>query len=134
MSRLVGFAVAISLVVVAAASATPPLPRMLGCAGKPLLRPAGLVVLSCADANSELKATHWRSWGHSVAAGITTFGLNPCTPSCAASRIQYFPQAHVRLSDPKATTHGSLFRRATITYIRHGRRKTFVAYLPTRPL
>ena len=134
MRRLFVLAVVVGLSVVAGASATSPLPRILSCAGKPLVRPAGLVVLSCADANSELRSTRWKSWSRSGAVGTTDFGLNLCSPNCAASKIRFFPNSRVRLSGAKQTMHGLLFDRATVTYVLHGKTKTFVAYLPTRPL
>lgn len=136
MRRLIGLAgvVCVTAAVAVTAAAAASVPRVLSCAGKPLLRPAGLVVLSCADANSELRSTHWLSWGRQAAVGTTTLGLNPCKPYCAASRMKYFPNSRVRLSDPKQTSHGLVFGRATITYVSHHKRKTLVAYLPTRPL
>jgi hypothetical protein len=111
------------------ASAGSPLPKLLSCAGTPLLRPSGTVVLSCADANSELKATHWLSWTQTSASGRTDFGVNLCTPDCAASRIRFFPGSTVRLQDVSSTAKGRLFTRAVITYTLSGKRKTFTAYL-----
>jgi hypothetical protein len=118
-------------VAASSASAGSPLPRMLSCSGSLLLRPTGAVVLSCADANSELKATHWLSWGKTSATGRTDFGLNLCTPDCAASSIRFFPGSTVRLLDVKSTGKGRLFTRAVISYTLTGARKTFTAYLAT---
>jgi hypothetical protein len=115
--------------IAAGASATP---RLLSCSGKPLLRPHGTVVLSCADAGSELRSTTWQSWGPSSARGTTDFGLNLCTPNCAASSMSFFPASTVRLSAPVHSAKGRLFSRATISYRLHGVRRTFVAYPPTR--
>ena len=136
MRWVIGWAalVAFAAVLASAAAAAPTVPRLLSCAGKPLLRPAGVVVLSCADANSELRGTAWSSWDRSGAVGITDFGLNLCEPNCAASRMTFFPHSRVRLTGAKKTSHGLLFTRATITYVLHGKTKTFVAYPPTRPL
>lgn len=134
MKKLIGSAVLIFVTAVTAASGAARLPRALSCAGKPLLRPSGVVVLSCADANSKLEATHWRSWNSRSATGTTTFGLNLCTPSCVASKMRYFRKSRVRLSAPRQTKRGPLFTRATITYVLHGKTKTFVAFLPTRPM
>lgn len=117
--------------VAAAASAAAPLPRILDCSGKPLLRPAGTVVLACADANSELRATRWTSWGATSAVGVTELGLNLCNPNCASSRMSFFPHSRVRLSGVKRTKLGPLFTRATVTYVLHGRTKVFVGYPPT---
>jgi len=116
------------------ASATSQLPRLLSCSGKPLLRPTGLVVLSCADANSEIRATHWTSWGRTSAAGVTEFGLNLCTPTCAASKITLFPHSHVRLTGVVRTNKGLRFTRAVVTYVLHGATKVFTGYPPTTPM
>jgi len=121
-------------VVAALASASAPLPRLLSCSGKPLLRPTGLVVLSCADANSEIRATRWSSWRGTSADGTTTFGLNLCTPTCAQSTLTVFPHSHVRLTGVVETKQGPRFSRAVITYLLHGTTKTFTAYPPTTPM
>ena len=137
MSR-VCHSVGLLLVVVAlpalAASASAPVPRLLSCSGTPLLRPTGLVVLSCADANSEIRATRWRSWDRTHAEGTTTFGLNLCTPTCAASKLTFFPHSRIRLGAVTKTRQGLRFGRAVITYLLHGKTKTFTAYPPTTPM
>jgi len=137
MSRLACLAV-LSVVAVAVlatvTSASLALPRLLSCSGKPLLRPTGLVVLSCADANSEIRATRWTSWGRTSAVGTTDFGLNLCTPTCAASKITFFPKSLVRLTGVTKTKHGLRFSRAVITYVLHGKRRSFTAYPPTTPM
>ncbi|HEY1778219.1 MAG TPA: hypothetical protein VGG41_18830 [Solirubrobacteraceae bacterium] len=123
--------IALAAALAAVASAAAPVPKLLSCSGKPLLRPAATVVLSCADGNSELKATHWRSWGASAAVGSTDFGVNLCTPTCVASRMRFFPASSVRLSDPKRTSKGLLFTKAVITYAFNGSKRTFTAYPAT---
>ena len=122
------------MLAVSAASAAAPLPRLLSCSGKPLLRPTGLVVLSCADANSEIRGTHWASWGHSRAEGTTTFGLNLCTPTCAASTITFFRHSKIRLAGVTKTKQGLRFSRAIVTYRLRGETTTFTAYPPTTPM
>lgn len=106
-------------------------PRLLSCGGKPLLRPAGTVVLACADANTLLKATRWRAWNARSATGTTDFGLNLCNPYCAASPITWFRNSRVTLTAPKRTAHGLLFTRVVVTYSLHGKMKRFVAYPAT---
>jgi len=44
------------------ASAASERPALLSCTGARLVRPSGTVILFCADANSEFRATHWRTW------------------------------------------------------------------------
>ena len=137
MSRptaLIAAAAALALAATAAAAlaaSSSTLPRVLDCAGAPLLRPQGTLVLSCADANSEIKSTHWSAWSASGAAGTTDFGLNLCTPSCVASRIRFFPNSSVRLSRPVTTSKGRLFSRAVISYTLNGKRRSFTAELVT---
>lgn len=113
------------------AYAAPAVPKLRSCAGKALLRPAGTVVLSCADGNSELKGTHWRSWGAGEAVGSTDFGVNLCTPTCVTSRMRFFPAATVRLLDPVRSGGGLFFSKAVITYSVGGHTKTFAAYPAT---
>ena len=137
MSRLSCLAVltVVAVAVLAAtATASSPLPRLMSCSGKPLLRPTGLVVLSCADANSEIRATHWTTWDRASATGTTDFGLNLCTPTCAASTITLFPNSLIRLTSVTKTKQGPRFSRAVITYVLHGKKKTFTAYPPTTPM
>ncbi|HUY29971.1 MAG TPA: hypothetical protein VMV02_03125 [Acidimicrobiales bacterium] len=98
--------------------------RMLTCAGKPVLKPVNFVI-SCADANSELTATHWTRWTAKEAVGTTRFGLNLCNPYCAASKISYFPKSTVRLSAPVQTKHGRLFSKLVVTYKLHGKARRF---------
>jgi len=135
---LVAVAVAVAVAVVGvaawASAAASPLPKVLSCSGKALLRPAGTVVLSCADGNSELRRTRWSAWGPRAALGATDFGVNLCTPTCAASRMSFFPHSSVRLGGVTRSRQGLFFSRAVITYVRHGKTETFVANLPTRPL
>jgi hypothetical protein len=121
-------AATIALGLAAAAAAATPVPKLLSCAGTALVRPSSTVVLSCADGNTELKATHWRSWGTHVAVGSTDFGVNLCTPTCVASRMRFFPASTVRLIDPRRTSKGLLFTEAVITYTLEGSKRTFTAY------
>lgn len=131
MLRAAVLAALAAAVLAAGASATAPLPRLLSCSGKPLLRPAGTVVLACADANSELRTTRWTSWGRTSATGVTDLGLNLCNPNCASSTMSFFPHSRVRLSGVQHTKLGLLFTRVTVTYVLHGKTKVFVGYPPT---
>ena len=107
------------------------LPRLLSCGGARLLRPSGTVVLSCADGNSELRSTQWRSWTATSATGTTDFGVNLCTPTCVASRMRLFPGSSVELLAVRSTAKGALFSRVVVTYKLDGKRRTFTAYPAT---
>lgn len=112
----------------AASSGGPAGPRTTGlltCAQKPVTRPTTFV-LACADANALLTATQWSTWTGTGATGLTRFGLNLCTPSCAASSITYFPHSTVVASAPVDTPkHGRLFSHLVVTYHLHGKTKTY---------
>jgi hypothetical protein len=124
-------ALAAAVATTAASAASTPLPRILDCSGKPLVRPTGTLVLACADANSELRKTRWSAWGRTSAAGTTDLGLNLCNPNCAASKMSFFPGSRVRLSGVKRTKLGLLFTRVTVRYVLHGKTRVFVGYPPT---
>jgi hypothetical protein len=113
------------------AAAASAVPALMSCGGSRLVRPAGTVVLACADANTEISKTHWRTWGSASATGTTDFGVNLCTPSCVASRMRYFPDSAIRLLGAERTRHGLVFTRAEITYVLGGKHKTFNAYPAT---
>ena len=116
-----------------AASATPARPaaaaavtvKILTCSNTTVAKPTGAFVISCADANAELVRTRWTTWTASRAVGITTFGLNLCTPDCAASKISDFPGSTVVLSAPRSTKHGRLFSSMVITYKLKGKTDHF---------
>lgn len=113
------------------AAAVSGLPALLSCGGSRLVRPAGMVVLSCADANTEISRTHWRTWTRLSAVGTTDFAVNLCTPTCVASRMRLFPGATIRLLGAERTRHGLVFSRAQITYVLGGAHRTFTAYPAT---
>jgi hypothetical protein len=107
------------------------IPALLSCGGARLVRPAGTVVLACADANTEISRTHWRIWNKGSAAGTTDFGVNLCTPTCVASRMRFFPGSTIRLLGATRTRNGLVFSRAEITYVLGGAHRTFTAYPAT---
>jgi hypothetical protein len=113
------------------AAAASGVPALLSCSGSRLVRPAGTVVLSCADANTEISRTHWRTWKGRSATGTTDFGVNLCTPTCVASRMRFFPGSVVRLLGAERTHHGLVFSRAEIGYVLGGKHRTFTAYPAT---
>jgi hypothetical protein len=98
--------------------------KLLTCADTTVSRPSSFVI-SCADANSALSATHWSTWSANSATGSTRFALNLCQPSCAASKMSYFPNSVVRLSAPVSTKHGRLFSRLQVRYLLRGKLTSF---------
>jgi len=98
--------------------------KLLTCTNTKVFKPATFVI-SCADANSQLTATHWSTWNATSATGTTRFALNLCVPYCAASKMSYFPKSTVRLTDPVNTKHGRLFSSLVVRYRLKGKWKTF---------
>ncbi len=107
-----------------ASVALSPSVRVVTCSGSSVARPSTLVV-SCADANTLLTNTRWSTWNASGASGTTTFGINLCTPYCAASPISYFPRSLVRLYAPETSAHGVFFSQLEIRYGVGNKMKTF---------
>ncbi|HQU27252.1 MAG TPA: hypothetical protein PLS29_09520 [Acidimicrobiales bacterium] len=105
----------------AGATATP---GLLACSNHVVRRPASFVI-ACADANTALTGIHWIRWGARSALAVATFGENPCTPYCAASRIHYHPHATVLLGDPLRTRRGILYSTMTVHYRQGSRPRTF---------
>jgi hypothetical protein len=114
---------AVLIVLVAASTASAAtLPHLRTCAGANVVKPKGAFTLSCADANSQLDHTAWKTWTSTSATGTTTFGLNLCTPYCAASKMSFFPHSSVKLDRAR----NGRFTRVTVHYVLHGKTKTFV--------
>ena len=67
-----------------------------GCAHKPQVRPAAIVI-ACADANFSVDRLRWTSWGSNSATATGRGHRNDCTPNCAAGHFHAFPM-QVRLS------------------------------------
>jgi hypothetical protein len=84
-----------------------PLPSVLTCAGKTVVRPTSYV-LSCADANTYFNSVHWTTWTSRSATATATFVQNNCIPTCADGKFMEYP-AKVTLSEPKSTQLGLLF-------------------------
>ncbi len=131
MRRVRSFLIALSLALVAVAPAALPAPAeasatpgLLACSGHVLHRPTSFVI-ACADGYTTLRAIHWTTWGAHSATAVATFGANPCTPYCAASKMRYFPRATVRLGDPVRTRHGILYSDMTVHYRQGSKPRTF---------
>lgn len=127
--RLGAVALALALAAPAAAlvpgdAGAAPAPGLLACSGHVVRRPTTFVI-ACADGYTRLRAIHWTSWGAATATATATFGLNPCTPYCAASAIRYYPHATVRLGDPLRTSHGILYSTMVVHYVQAGKDRTF---------
>jgi hypothetical protein len=94
-----------------------------------LIRPKDFVI-SCADANTELRALHWQSWTTSGATGSATYRYNDCTPYCAAGHFHDDP-ATVALSGPAHEAHGLEFTSLVLHYKDAGKTKALTFSLLT---
>lgn len=102
-----------ALAATAAGTGTAP-PRVLTCAGKPVVKPSSYV-LTCADAYTYFDAIHWTTWGPTSATATATYVQNTCTPTCVAGHFVRYP-ATLTLSEPEKTTYGELFSAIHYTY------------------
>ena len=93
-------------------SAASPVPAVLTCSGKTVVRPKSYV-LACADANAYFNSMRWTSWGRTSAAATASFVQNNCAPTCADGKFITYP-ARIVLSRPRSTKLGLLF--STIRY------------------
>lgn len=73
-----------------ATSARPGVTMIATCTDHASARPKSMV-LSCADANSELRALKWTDWGDATAYATGTVAWNDCTPDCAAGHWKSQP-------------------------------------------
>ncbi|MGC1419283.1 MAG: hypothetical protein WA786_04080 [Acidimicrobiales bacterium] len=73
-------------------------------------------VLTCADANSQLKDLHWTHWNEPVAYATGTATWNNCTPDCVSGKWLHAPVSvyAYRVRDGHYTRlnshHSSLFQ------------------------
>ena len=85
--------------------------------GKLRVRPH-VIVLTCADANFQLRRLHWRRWGAHRAFGRGRVVANDCIPFCAGGHFHRY-RVRVKLGGGLGRCHGhKVFRRARIRYIR----------------
>jgi hypothetical protein len=77
-----------------------------------------VIVLTCADANFQLRRLHWRRWGVHRAFGRGRVVANDCIPFCAAGHFHRY-RARVKLGGGLTRCHGHrVFRRVRIRYVR----------------
>jgi hypothetical protein len=92
----------VAAVAVAGASATGD--RVVGNCFHSQLRPTSIVI-TCADANTELIRLRWSTFGGPTASGTGDYAYNDCTPDCAAGHVHSYPVTVV-LSSPKRCPDG----------------------------
>lgn len=119
MRRLLPVLAAVPLLAasaVAPASARAPRTAVSSC-GRLHVRPH-VIVLTCADANFQLRGLHWRRWGARRALGHGRAVVNDCDPDCAAGHFHRY-RVRVLLGGGIQRCHGRrAFRRARVRYVR----------------
>ena len=83
-------------------------------------------VLTCADANTQIRGATYSSWTATSAAGKGTFVYNTCTPDCASGTFKHHPVSFI-LGRPRTVGGTRLFTRLYASYA--GLSETFL--LPT---
>ncbi|WP_395696382.1 hypothetical protein [Nocardioides sp.] len=91
------------------------------------------VVVTCADAGVYAVVKSYGSWRATAALGQGRLHLNDCEPSCADGTFHSFP-ATFRFHRVVHTSHGPLFTRLGVTYVRGGEQRNAQYSLPRRPL
>ena len=124
LALVAALAVPVLAVPVSSGASTPAATKLLTCSDTTVSRPSNFVI-SCADANAALSATHWTTWNATSAVGTTDFVLNLCKPYCAASKRTNFYNSSVRLSAPVTTKHGRLFSKLVVRYRYQGKTDSF---------
>jgi hypothetical protein len=80
---------------------------------KPAYKPKK-IILTCADANSDLSHIHYASWTATRASGRARLDFNDCNPNCASGTFEHQPVTFVltRVRDVKGT---EIFTRVVVT-------------------
>lgn len=118
MTRTVAItcAVAASLAMFAAPAVAAPSgqTRVIAACKSPAYKPT-MYILTCADANTEIRHASYSSWSSNAASGRGTFYYNTCRPNCAAGTFKHHP---VTFSlDRVRSVHGQrLFTRMYVSY------------------
>lgn len=113
---LVGAAsVVVALAVSSAAAAAGAPGSVPDCLGKPVVKPAE-VVLACADAGLGVERITWLGWGAPVAAGLGTAFANDCTPDCAAGHVHTY-RAVLLLSGSQRCDGRLAYRTAAVAIV-----------------
>jgi hypothetical protein len=73
------------------------------------LRPATLLIASCADGNDDAVDLTWTTWGSTQATATGLESWNPCIPDCADDTSWDSTAAQFTLTDPVQTSQGLLF-------------------------
>jgi len=111
-----GVELPLTLLVLAVAGFGPvaaPGPLYSNC-GKLVTRPAAIIV-TCADANYQLRSLRWRSWGPATAVATGTAEINDCTPTCVAGHGHAYAVS-VTLSRPTRCGRSLRFLRLAVTF------------------
>jgi len=58
------------------------------------------IVVTCADANFQIRQLRWQRWATSSAAGHGSARINDCQPNCDPGRFRSYRQVVVRLTHP----------------------------------
>jgi hypothetical protein len=72
------------------------------------------IVITCADANYQLRGLAWTSWGASTVQGTGTAHINDCTPTCSNGKERTYP---VETTLAKLTKCGSSSRYLRLTIV-----------------
>ena len=86
------------------------------CAGKPVVRPAS-VVLTCADAGFTVHSLKWTGWGETFAAARGIESVNDCKPYCAAGHFHSYPVVIVAGGSQRCPSGVTAYANVTVSFL-----------------
>ncbi|HEX3824419.1 MAG TPA: hypothetical protein VHV79_08140 [Mycobacteriales bacterium] len=72
-------------------------------------------ILTCADANTQIRHATYSSWSPKHAEGIGSYVYNTCLPSCAAGTFKHHPVSFT-LYRARTVSGKKLFTRMSVSY------------------
>jgi len=73
------------------------------------------IVVTCGNGSVVATQIAWTAWSAASATADAVMQVDPCRPTCASGGDRPYP-AHIKLSDPVATSAGPRFSRLTVAW------------------
>ncbi|MGA2470034.1 MAG: hypothetical protein ABSG64_05015 [Solirubrobacteraceae bacterium] len=88
--RVIAVTTALAFALLAsAAQASSGSDRVVGDCTRSQVKPP-YIVIACGDGNIDVVKIKWKTFGGATAAGSGRYGINDCTPNCAAGQFHYY--------------------------------------------
>ena len=103
----------------APAASAASLPVVVNCLGKPVTKPAEIII-ACADDGVSVTKITWKSWTANRALGTGVLAWNPCLPDCVSSQTLSFPVRITMGGLASAPGQPDVFSRMSLTFPKGG--------------